>query len=181
VGASYVLVAIAASSSCKPRETPAERGAVPVEAGAPSPQGSGQASGQASGRAAPAGHVVLVDAPADGPVDALVRNAASAAAREKRRLLVYAGATWCEPCQRFHQAAAAGSLDATFPDLTMLVFDMDRDAERLAAAGYVSKYIPLFALPAADGTASGKQVEGGIKGEGAVGYIVPRLRQLLGG
>jgi hypothetical protein len=139
-----------------------------VDAGAPAPQ-------------APGGRVVLVDAPAEGQVDALVRDAATAAARERRRLLVYAGATWCEPCQRFHHAAAAGELDATLPGVTLLVFDMDRDAERLASAGYVSKYIPLFALPAADGTASGKQIEGGIKGEGAVGYIVPRLRALLGG
>jgi len=34
-------------------------------------------------------------------------------------------------------------------------------------------------LPAQDGRASGKQVEGGIKGEGAVAYMTPRLKDLL--
>jgi thiol-disulfide isomerase/thioredoxin len=121
----------------------------------------------------------LDDAPASGDVDVLVRQALAKSAAEKRRLIVYVGATWCEPCRRFHEAAAKGELDATFPDLDMIVFDLDRDNERLAAAGYVSKYIPLFALPKADGTSSGKQVEGGIKGEGAVAFITPKLQALL--
>lgn len=124
-------------------------------------------------------HVQLDDAPASGDVDVLVREALAKASAEKRHLVVYVGATWCEPCRRFHEAAAKGELDATFPDLDMLVFDLDRDGERLAAAGYVSKYIPLFALPKADGTSSGKQVEGGIKGEGAVAFITPKLQALL--
>jgi hypothetical protein len=92
---------------------------------------------------------------------------------------VYVGATWCEPCQRFHHAAERGELDAAFPTVTVLAFDLDRDRERLASAGYVSKYIPLFALPGPDGTASGKQIEGGVKGDGAVGNIVPRLKEML--
>jgi thiol-disulfide isomerase/thioredoxin len=125
------------------------------------------------------GHVQLAEAPASGDVDAVVRDALAKSSAQKRRLVVYVGATWCEPCRRFHEAAARGELDATFPDLDMLGFDLDRDNERLAAAGYVSKYIPLFALPKADGTSSGKQIEGGIKGEGAVAYITPKLQTLL--
>ena len=39
--------------------------------------------------------------------------------------------------------------------------------------------IPLFALPGADGRASGKQIEGSVKGEAAVGEISPRLAALL--
>lgn len=136
------------------------------------------ASAAASEPEAP-GRVVLVDAPAEGAVDAIVRDALAKAGAEKRTLLVYSGAKWCEPCQRFHHAAENGELDAVFPKLTLLVFDQDRDGERLASAGYVSRYIPLFALPAANGSASGKQVEGGIKGDGAVGYIVPRLKAML--
>ncbi len=128
---------------------------------------------------AAAGHVQLEDAPATGDVEPQVRAALARATAAKRRLIVYAGAKWCEPCQRFHHAAEQGELDASFPDLNILVFDMDRDGERLASAGYVSKYIPLFVLPAADGSSSGKQVEGGVKGEGAVSYITPRLRGLL--
>jgi hypothetical protein len=129
--------------------------------------------------AARVAHVQLQDAPASGDVDALVKEALAKTSAAKRRLVVYVGATWCEPCRRFHEAAGKGELDATFPDVDMLVFDLDRDGERLAAAGYVSKYIPLFALPKTDGTSSGKQVEGGIKGEGAVAYITPKLQALL--
>jgi thiol-disulfide isomerase/thioredoxin len=109
-----------------------------------------------------------------------VREALSEAIGGKRRVVVYVGASWCEPCQRFHQAAARGELDATFPDLTLLEFDLDRDRERLGLAGYAPKFVPLFALPGLDGAASGKQVEGGIKGEGAVAFMAPRLKTLLG-
>jgi hypothetical protein len=126
------------------------------------------------------GKVRLVDAPAEGDVEAAVLDAAAHAGADNRRLVVYVGAKWCEPCQRFHHAAERGELDATFPDVDFLTFDLDRDNERLASAGYVSKLIPLFALPGPDGRASGKQVEGGVKGEGAVASISPRLKGLLG-
>jgi hypothetical protein len=115
----------------------------------------------------------------EGEVAAIVRSEAAEAKRAGRRLVVYVGAAWCEPCQRFHEAAARGDLDARFGDLTLLEFDQDRDGERLSAAGYASQYIPLFALPAPDGMASGEQIEGAIKGEGAVGFVVPRLAKLL--
>jgi hypothetical protein len=129
---------------------------------------------------ASAGRVRVVAAPATGDVRAVVRDAVLDATGAKRRVVVYVGASWCEPCQRFHHAAANGELDATFPDVTLLEFDLDRDRERLALAGYGSKYIPLFALPAPDGGASGRQVEGAIKGEGAVAFLAPKLRALLG-
>ena len=127
---------------------------------------------------APRGKLRLTDAPS-GDVDAVVRDAMKAASAEHRRVVVYAGATWCEPCQRFHRAAERGELDATFPDVNMVVFDIDRDGERLVTAGYQSKLIPLFALPGPDGRASGMQIEGGIKGDGAVGNIAPRLQKML--
>jgi thiol-disulfide isomerase/thioredoxin len=117
--------------------------------------------------------------PPDGSVDAIVRDALAGARADGRTLVVYVGATWCEPCQHFHHAAERGQLDAAFPHMTLLEFDLDRDRERLAAAGYVSKYIPLFALPGPDGAASGKQIEGGIKGEGAVENLSARLREML--
>jgi thiol-disulfide isomerase/thioredoxin len=124
-------------------------------------------------------HLRVTQAPATGAVDIIVRDAVGTAVSEKRTLVVYVGADWCEPCKRFHHAAESGELDTIFPSLTMLEFDLDRDAERLRAAGYVSKYIPLFALPTQAGRASGKQMEGAIKGEGAVAYIAPRLKDLL--
>jgi hypothetical protein len=125
-----------------------------------------------------AAHVELRHAP-DGPVDKVVSDALSAARATGRQVVVYVGAAWCEPCQRFHQAVARGDLDATFPGLTLLEFDSDADHDRLRAAGYSSTYIPLFVLPRGDGRSSGQQIEGGVKGEGAVANLVPRLRELL--
>jgi thiol-disulfide isomerase/thioredoxin len=143
---------------------------------APSPA-PGAAAASTSSRAT-AGKVRVVE-PQEGAVPSVVRDAVAGARAEGRTLVVYVGATWCEPCQKFHHAAERGELDAAFPRLTLLEFDLDRDRERLAAAGYVSKYIPLFALPGPDGAASGKQIEGGIKGDGAVGYISTRLEEML--
>ena len=122
--------------------------------------------------------VQITPAP-EGEAAAVVASELQKAKRDGRQLLVYVGATWCEPCRRFHQAAAEHKLDAAFPTLRLLEFDSDRDGERLATAGYVSRLIPLFARPRDDGRASGRQIEGSVKGDGAVGEIVPRLRSLL--
>ena len=121
--------------------------------------------------------VEVVAAPAAGDVAELVR--AELARATGRDLVVYVGAHWCEPCRRFHEAVAAGKLDGELPKLRLLEFDLDRDRERLAAAGYVSNLIPLFALPGPDGRASGRQIEGSIKGEGAAHQIAPRLGELV--
>lgn len=123
--------------------------------------------------------VEMVPAP-PGDVPTLVKMELARAARDHRQLLVYLGATWCEPCRRFHQAAAEHKLDRDFPSLRLLEFDDDRDAARLAMAGYSGHYIPMFAKPGADGRGTGRQIEGSVKGDGAVNEIVPRLRSLLG-
>jgi hypothetical protein len=127
----------------------------------------------------PEKHARLIAAPAGGEVAPIVREQIALTTAAKRRLIVYEGAVWCEPCQHLHRALQEGALDATFPDLDLLEFDHDRDLSRLKAAGYTSKYIPLLALPNEDGRASGKYVEGGILGEGAVAEIAPRLQALL--
>jgi thiol-disulfide isomerase/thioredoxin len=118
-------------------------------------------------------------AAAPGDVPTIVKAALASASHDHRQLLVYVGATWCEPCRRFHQAAAQHALDRDFPSLRLLEFDDDRDGQRLAAAGYVGKYIPMFVKPGADGRSSGRQIEGSVKGDGAVNEIVPRLKTLL--
>ena len=41
-----------------------------------------------------------------GEAAAVVASELTRARREGRELLVYVGATWCEPCQRFHRAAS---------------------------------------------------------------------------
>lgn len=128
---------------------------------------------------APRGKLELVEAPGAGDVVPIIAEAVGQATRDHKQLLVYEGAEWCEPCRHFHDAAAAGQLDQTFGNLRMLVFDADRDGEALAQAGYRSELIPLFAIPRADGTPSGKQIEGAIKGQDAVAQITPRLQKLL--
>ncbi len=130
---------------------------------------------------APASGIRWTQAPAGSDVAAVVRSSLAQARADGRRLLVYVGATWCEPCQRFHHAVDAGELDAAFPRLSIVGFDADHDGEALAAAGYASRLIPLFALPNDDGRASGKQIEGSVKGAAAVSEITPRLRALLEG
>jgi thiol-disulfide isomerase/thioredoxin len=127
----------------------------------------------------PRGKLEVVPAAADVEVAPLVQKELTRAHSEGRQLLVYVGATWCEPCRRFHEAAAAGQLDAALPTLRLLEFDADRDNERLAVAGYFSRYIPLFALPNADGRSSGKQIEGATKGNDAAAQLAPQLRGLL--
>jgi thiol-disulfide isomerase/thioredoxin len=142
---------------------------------APQPSSSSASHTRADG----VGHVRIWAGPAEGGVAEAVREATGRAARDGRRLVVYVGATWCEPCRRVHEAIERGEFDATFGNLDLLEFDLDRDRERLNAAGYASQYIPLFVLPSPAGTASGRQIEGAIKGEGAVAFILPRLERLL--
>jgi thiol-disulfide isomerase/thioredoxin len=122
--------------------------------------------------------LTLVPAPA-GEVPEVVRQQTKLAAARGGQLLVYVGATWCEPCQDFHKAAASGALDQVFPGLVLLEFDADRDGDRLAAAGYHSKLVPLFVRPAQDGSSSGQQTEGVRRGSDAVADLTPRLRGLL--
>ena len=59
----------------------------------------------------------------EGEVASVVTRAVADAHREQRRLLVYVGATWCEPCRRFHRAVEEGKLDSQFPDLRFPEFD----------------------------------------------------------
>jgi thiol-disulfide isomerase/thioredoxin len=100
----------------------------------------------------------------------------------KLRVLVYVGASWCEPCQRFHQAVEHGELNGTLNGLRFLEFDQDQDAAALKTAGYQYQYIPVLALPDPDGRNHGKMISGSIKGARAVQEnLVPRLQALLNG
>ena len=110
---------------------------------------------------------------------AVIRREAARSRTDGRSLVVYVGAVWCEPCQRFKGAAKDKQLDADFPGLRVLEFDRDRDEERLARAGCGSRLIPLFAIPDEQGRCSARRMEGSIKGPGAVDEIKPRLAALL--
>ena len=97
-------------------------------------------------------------------------------------VLVYVGATWCEPCQHFHQAVLAGELDDMLDGVRLVEFDLDADRDALKVAGYSSELIPLFALPNKDGTASPQRIEGSVKGPDAVRQnLMPRLQAFLRG
>lgn len=127
----------------------------------------------------PAGPLIEWMAAPDGDLAAIATSEAERAKRDGRALLVYVGAAWCEPCQRFHEAAVAGEIKGDLPPIRMLELDLDRDGDRLTAAGYGSRMIPLFAVPGPDGRGGDLRIEGSIKGSGAVSNIVPRLRALL--
>ena len=136
-------------------------------------------SSQAAPSGAPSGPWLEWVPASTGDVAPLVKSELDRARKDGVRLLVYAGATWCEPCQKFHEAAKSGALDKRLPRLRFLEFDLDRDEERLKSAGYASRYIPLFAIPGEDGRSTGKFIEGSIKGDGAADEITPRLLRLL--
>jgi hypothetical protein len=143
------------------------------------PDGEPEGPSEPAQRTQPAAdHLRLVPAPS-GEVATVVRAELAKAHEEGRRLIVYEGAPWCEPCKHFHAAAAKGELDAAFPKLTLLEFDADRDGARLTVAGYTSQYIPLFALPGSDGRALGPKEQGGIKGDNVVPYLTTKLQHLL--
>jgi thiol-disulfide isomerase/thioredoxin len=114
-----------------------------------------------------------------GEASALIKAERDKAKAEGRDSVVYVGAKWCEPCQRFHHAAQAGELDNEFPNLNVIEFDLDEDRDRVVRAGYTSTYIPLFVVPGADGRASDKRFEGGVKGDKAVANLTPKLHALF--
>lgn len=115
-----------------------------------------------------------------GPVSELIVSEFASARTDRRRLIVYVGAPWCEPCVAFHDALLAGKLDDALPGTRFLEFNMDDDHDRLADAGYTSRLIPLFVLPSSAGKAGPRRIEGGIKGPTAVDNLVGRMQPLLG-
>jgi len=125
----------------------------------------------------PAPHLEWIDAPAAGDIATLVQGELANSAGH--RVIVYVGAKWCEPCQHFHQAAQSGALAQTFPNVRFFAFDLDRDRDRLVAAGYMSPLIPLLVVPDSAGRGTDKRMFGSIKGDGAVAEMTPRLQALL--
>lgn len=125
--------------------------------------------------------VRFIDAPREPAViEKLVLEKVAESKAAQRTLVVYAGAKWCEPCRRFHEAADRGELNAQFGDVDFLAFDVDIDNERLAYGNYDTAMIPMLALPGPDGKASTKIMSGSVKGDGAVQEMTPRLKALLG-
>jgi hypothetical protein len=116
------------------------------------------------------------------PLEQFVQQHVEEADASGKRVLVYVGAKWCEPCQRFHRALESGQLDDVLAGTRFVEFDYDHDGAELRAAGYAPKFIPLFSIPDQSGHASGRAIEGSIKGDAAVREsLVPRLLALLDG
>ncbi|HKO52654.1 MAG TPA: thioredoxin family protein [Polyangiaceae bacterium] len=117
-----------------------------------------------------------------GAIEPWVQEQVELAEAAQLRVLVYVGASWCEPCQRFHEAVERGELNGVLNGLRFLEFDQDQDAAALKTAGYIYQYIPVLALPDPDGRNHGKMISGSIKGPRAVQEnLVPRLQALLSG
>jgi hypothetical protein len=154
--------------------------ATPKAAPEPASTTGSAAATKANAPKATSTRIEIIEAPDEDDTAGIVRRELTRAQADGRKLLVYAGAAWCDPCERFHNAAKAGELDAELPGLRLIEFDLDRDRERLKKAGYGSKMIPLFAIPREDGSGSGAQIEGGIKGDGAVKDLTTRLQSFLG-
>jgi thiol-disulfide isomerase/thioredoxin len=140
------MVGACNSSGKIAQDAPATPSAVQASATA-----SAHASASADADAGGERGVRVVVAAQDADALSVVRTERLRAKAEGRVLVVYAGAGWCEPCKRFKNAVQTGSLDAKLARTTLLVFDADRDTERLVAAGYVFQFIPYVAVPGADG------------------------------
>ena len=68
------------------------------------------------------------------PLEQFVQQHVEEADASGKRVLVYVGATWCEPCKRFHKALASGELD--HPAWVVTTVDLGA-AERLRRQGAV--------------------------------------------
>jgi thiol-disulfide isomerase/thioredoxin len=115
----------------------------------------------------------------ESTVQAHVVSELAEAKADGRQLVVYVGAPWCEPCRRFHDAVVAGELNAPLDGVRFLEFDHDAHQDGLKSAGYLRRFVPLFAIPKPDGAASKRLHQGAIKGPGAVDFILPHLTTLL--
>lgn len=123
--------------------------------------------------------VRFITPPVEGVVATIMSDQLKRSQAEKRRVLLYASATWCEPCRVFHEAVDRGELTGKVGALDLVAFDAQMDAERMLLSGYESQFIPAFAVPGPDGKATGKHIEGSVKGSAAVADLVPRLNELL--
>lgn len=140
------------------------------------------AAGGTSAGAVAAGPSFIPAPRGPGAVEPFIQEQVELFRASGGRTLVYVGAPWCEPCQRFHAAVVAGKLDKVLARTQLLEFDAEQHNAALHRAGYVFEFIPVLAIPSPDGRSSGRLLSGSIKGPTAVDDdILPRLRALLDG
>jgi len=163
--AAALFIALSACATPKPEPSPTARSANPSE------------STMGKERGAPD----FVSVPSDLTDGAtFLAGEFARAERDDRILLLTVGAAWCEPCNRFHEALHRGELDRELAGARFVELDADTQASLVAAAECRSKMIPLIARVTSDGRCGPRRSEGAIKGDGAVGYLLPRVRDLLG-
>lgn len=133
---------------------------------------STKSSGAAPERDVKGASLKVVNAAQDSDALSQIRTKRLEAKAEGRVLVVYVGATWCEPCKKMKEEIESGRLDARLGKTTFLAFDADKDQDRLGGAGYTFKFVPYVALPGPDGRPA-EAAEA--KGKGAYAY-----REILG-
>jgi len=166
-------MALILPSACSKEETASYK---KVELHASAPLAGAQ---QGPGQATPSG-LTWIEVGDVSNVAQRVRAELAQAQGDKKRLVVYVGAIWCEPCERFLKASKTQDFGKEFASVRFLKFDLDKHAAALERAGYNSQYIPLFVLPNADGTPSEKRSMGSKEGQAAVPYLKERVLSLLG-
>lgn len=132
--------------------------------------------------ASPKGKPVLVPATPRVALDIVLPRQLREAAASDQDVLIYVGASWCAPCRSFHDALLDGRFDALLPGVRFVEFDNDADGDRLRAMGYRWTYVPLFARPRSDGSASGNQF-GGVPHEALedpIPHLAGKIAELLG-
>jgi thiol-disulfide isomerase/thioredoxin len=174
-----------ASSAEAPAVAPAPASAA-APASAPAPAAAEAAATSAPTLippvASPKGKPVLLPATPQVALDIVLPRQLREAAAADQDVLIYVGASWCAPCRSFHDALLQGRFDALLPGVRFVEFDNDADGERLRALGYTWTYVPLFARPRSDGSASGQQF-GGVPHEALedpIPHLAGRISELLG-
>ncbi|MCB9738567.1 MAG: thioredoxin family protein [Deltaproteobacteria bacterium] len=166
----------------------------PQQQGQRQPQQQGQQQPQQQGQqqpefavpippvAAPKGKPQLVVATPDVPLDIVMDRHLDEAAAAGQDVVVYVGAGWCAPCRAFHDALAAGKMDALLPGVRFVEFDADQDTERLRSYGYRWQYVPLFARPGRGGRSTGQQFAGVPKTvlDDPLPHLAEKIASLLG-
>jgi hypothetical protein len=89
-----------------------------------------------------------------------VKRELEQAAEDKKKLIVYVGATWCLPCKEFYRASLEPDFGPELSGVRLIKFDLDKHQTLLTRAGYGSELIPLFVVPDAEGRGTGRRFYG---------------------